>query len=138
LDVVQSDLNSGLAPFSDAQFDYVVLSQTLQAVRDVERLINDMLRVGKRSIVSFPNFAYFKLQQMLAQQGRSPVSSGLLRHEWFNTPNIRFFTIADFEDFCRNHKIKIHERIALDTEEGRLIEEEANRLADMAIFVISK
>jgi homoserine O-acetyltransferase/O-succinyltransferase len=138
LDVVQSDLNSGLAPFSDAQFDYVVLSQTLQAVRDVERLINDMLRVGKRSIVSFPNFAYFKLQQMLAEQGRSPVSSGLLRHEWFNTPNIRFFTIADFEDFCRNHNIKVHERIALDTEEGRLIEEEANRFADMAIFVISK
>lgn len=138
LDVVQSDLNSGLAPFSDAQFDYVVLSQTLQAVRDVERLINDMLRVGKRSIVSFPNFAYFKLQQMLAEKGRSPVSSGLLRHEWFNTPNIRFFTIADFEDFCLNHNIKVHERIALDTEEGRLVEEEANRFADMAIFVISK
>jgi methionine biosynthesis protein MetW len=138
LDVVQADLNSGLAPFSDAQFDYVVLSHTLQAVRDVERLISDMLRVGKRSIVSFPNFAYFKLQQMLAEQGRSPVSSGLLRHEWFNTPNIRFFTIADFEDFCRNHNIKVHQRIALDTEEGRLIEEDANRFADMAIFVISK
>jgi homoserine O-acetyltransferase len=138
LDVVQADLNSGLAPFSDAQFDYVVLSHTLQAVRDVERLINDMLRVGKRSIVSFPNFAYFKLQQMLAERGRSPVSSGLLRHEWYNTPNIRFLTIADFEDFCRNRNIKVHQLIALDTEDGRLIEEEANRFADMAIFVISR
>lgn len=138
LNVVQADLNAGLAPFSDAQFDYVVLSQTLQAVRDVERLIADMLRVGKRSIVSFPNFAYFKLRQMLTEQGRSPVSAGLLRHEWYNTPNIRFFTIADFEDFCQSHGIRIHERIALDTEEGRVVGEDANLLADMAIFVISR
>jgi homoserine O-acetyltransferase/O-succinyltransferase len=138
LDVIQSDLNSGLEPFADAQFDYVVLSHTLPAVRDVERLLHDMLRVGKRSIVSFPNFAYFKLRKMLGDQGRSPVSSGLLRHEWYNTPNIRFFTIDDFEDFCRSHYIRIHERIALDTEAGRLIAEEANLLADMAIFVISK
>jgi homoserine O-acetyltransferase/O-succinyltransferase len=138
LDVVQADLNSGLAPFSDSQFDYVVLSQTLQAVRDVERLITDMLRVGNRSIVSFPNFAYHKLSKMLTEQGRSPVSSGLLRHEWYNTPNIRFFTIADFERFCRERTIRIHERIALDTEDGRVISENANLLADMAIFVISR
>jgi homoserine O-acetyltransferase/O-succinyltransferase len=138
LDVVQADLNSGLAPFSDAQFDYVVLSQTLQAVRDVERLIADMLRVGRRSIVSFPNFAYHKLRKMLTDQGKSPVSSGLLRHEWYNTPNIRFFTIADFEEFCRQRQITIHERIALDTEEDRVITENANLLADMAIFVISR
>jgi homoserine O-acetyltransferase len=77
LDVVQADLNSGLAPFSDGQFDYVVLSHTLQAVLDVERLIREMLRVGRRSIVSFPNFAYHKLRKMLAEQGKSPVSSGL-------------------------------------------------------------
>jgi homoserine O-acetyltransferase len=138
LDVVQADLNSGLAPFSDAQFDYVVLSHTLQAVRDVERLIVDMLRVGRRSIVSFPNFAYYKLRKMLNVQGRSPLSSGLLRHEWYNTPNIRFFSIADFEEFCRERQVHIHERIALDTEEGRVVSEDVNLLADMAIFVISK
>ena len=138
LDVIQADLNSGLAPFSDAQFDYVVLSHTLQAVRDVERLIADMLRIGKRSIVSFPNFAYFKLRKMLNEQGKSPVSTGLLRHEWYNTPNIRFFTIADFEDFCQAHSITIHERIALDTEEGKVITGNANLLADMALFVISR
>jgi homoserine O-acetyltransferase len=138
LDVVQADLNSGLAPFSDAQFDYVVLSHTLQAVRDVELLIADMLRVGRKSIVSFPNFAYHKLRRMLNEQGKSPVSSGLLRHEWYNTPNIRFFSIADFEEFCQKRDIRIHERIALDTEDGRVISEEANLLADMAIFVISK
>jgi homoserine O-acetyltransferase/O-succinyltransferase len=138
LDVIQADLNAGLAPFSDAQFDYVVLSHTLQAVRDVERLIADMLRVGRRSIVSFPNFAYHKLRKMLVEQGKSPVSSGLLRHEWYNTPNIRFFTIADFEKFCKDREITIHERIALDTEDGRVVAEDANSFADMAIFVISR
>jgi homoserine O-acetyltransferase len=138
LDVVQADLNSGLPPFSDAQFDYVVLSHTLQAVRDVERLIADMLRVGRHSIVSFPNFAYHKLRKMLVEQGKSPVSSGLLRYAWYNTPNIRFFTIADFEEFCRERRIQIHKRIALDTEAGRVISEDANLLADMAIFVISR
>jgi homoserine O-acetyltransferase/O-succinyltransferase len=138
LDVVQSDLNSGLAPFSDAQFDYIVLSHTLQAVRDVERLINEMLRVGKRSIVSFPNFAYHKLRRMLSEEGRSPNSAGILSHEWYNTPNIRFFSIADFEEFCRERQIRIHERIALDSEESKVVVEEANLLADMAIFVISR
>ena len=72
LDVVQADLNSGLNPYPDAHFDYVVLSHTLQAVRDVERLIGDMLRVGKRSIVSFPNFAYHKLRTMLTERGNPP------------------------------------------------------------------
>ncbi len=138
LDVVQADLNSGLAPFPDAQFDYVVLSHTLQAVRGVERLISEMLRVGGRSIVSFPNFAYHKLRKMLNDRGRSPMSSGLLRHEWFNTPNIRFFSIEDFEEFCRERLIRIHERIALDTEEGRVVNEDVNLFADMAIFVISR
>jgi homoserine O-acetyltransferase len=138
LDVAQADLNTGLAPFSDAQFDYVVLSHTLQAVRDVERVISEMLRVGRRSIVSFPNFAYHKLRRMLTEQGKSPVSSGLLRHAWYNTPNIRFFTIDDFEEFCQERGIQVHERIALDTEEGRLVSENANLLADMAIFVISR
>jgi homoserine O-acetyltransferase len=138
LDVVQADLNTGLAPFSDGQFDYVVLSHTLQAVFDVERVVTEMLRVGRRSIVSFPNFAYYKLGKMLTEQGKSPVSSGLLRHAWYNTPNIRFFTIADFEEFCQERRIRIHKRIALDTEEGRVVSENANLLADMAIFVLSR
>jgi methionine biosynthesis protein MetW len=138
LDVVQADLNSGLDAYPDTHFDYIVLSHTLQAVRDVERLIGDMLRVGRRSIVSFPNFAYHKLRTMLTQQGKSPVSAGLLRHAWYNTPNIRFLTIADFEEFCRERQIRIHKRIALDSEEGRVITEDANSLADMAIFVISR
>ena len=139
LDVVQADLNAGLSQFPDGQFDYVVLSQTLQSIRDVEHLLYEMLRVGERSIVSFPNFAYYKLRDMLVERGRSPVSSGILRHEWYNTPNIRFFSIADFEDFCAARDIRIHKRFALDTEDGRMIDDgDVNRLADMAIFVISR
>jgi homoserine O-acetyltransferase/O-succinyltransferase len=137
LDVVQADLNSGLAAFPEAQFDYIVLSHTLQAVRDVDHLIAEMLRVGHRSIVSFPNFAYYKLRKMLSEEGKSPISSGLLRHKWYNTQNIRFFSITDFEEFCRERGIRIHERVALDTEEQRVITEDANLLADMALFVIS-
>ena len=90
-DVIQADLNSGLEIFSDAQFDCVVLSHTLQAIRDVELLVSEMLRVGRRSIVSFPNFAYHKLRRMLQEEGKAPISYGLLRHDWYNTPNIRFY-----------------------------------------------
>jgi len=138
LDVVQADLNEGLSAFADRQFDFVVLSQTLQAVRDVEGIIGEMLRVGRRCVVSFPNFAYRKLRNMLAEQGRAPETSGLLRYKWYNTPNIRFFTIADFEDFCREKQIKVHRLIALDTEAGTEIATDPNTNADLAIFVISK
>jgi len=138
LDVVQADLNEGLSQFADKQFDVVVLSQTLQAVSDVERVIADMLRVGRRCVVSFPNFAYHKLRDMLHEKGRAPEAPGLLRHRWYNTPNIRFLSIADFEDFCREKGIDVHRRICLDTEAGVEIHDDPNLKADLAIFVISR
>lgn len=138
LDVYQADLNKGLSAFGDGQFDCVVLSQTLQAVRDVEGVLSEILRVGRKAIVSFPNFAYYKLRKMLAEQGRAPVSGGLLRYPWYQSPNIRFFTIADFDEFCRERGIKVHQRIALDIEEGKEVVGDANRLADTAIFVVSR
>ena len=139
LDVVQADLDRGLPLFADDGFDFVVLSQTLQTVRDVQRVIDDMLRVGSRGIVSFPNFAYKPLRAMLAEQGRAPESTaGLLRHNWYDTPNIRFLSIADFEDFCADKGIKVHRRIALDTEAGAEVTDDPNLNADMAIFVISR
>jgi methionine biosynthesis protein MetW len=137
LDVVQADLNKGLTAFRDEQFDFVVLSHTLQAVRDVEWVISHMLRTSRRCIVSFPNFGYYKLTEML-RQGRAPESPGLFPYKWYDSPNIRFFTIRDFDEFCRDRDITVHERIALDTESGRRIREDATRRADMAIFVISK
>jgi methionine biosynthesis protein MetW len=137
LDVVQFDLDEGLASFGDGQFDFVVLSQTLQAVRDVERIVREMLRVGRRCVVSFPNFAYWKLRRMLAEQGRAPEAPGLLRFKWYNTPNIRFLTIADFQDFCREKGVRILKLVALDTEQGKEVADDPNLNADLAIFVIS-
>ena len=138
LDVVQVDLNRGLRAFSTGEFDFVILSQTLQAVSDVEGLVTEMLRVGRTVIVSIPNFAYHRLRRMLAEDGRAPKSSGVLRHEWYNTPNIRFFTIADFEDFCQAKRIQVHRRIAFDTEAGTEIIEDPNLNADLAIFTLSR
>ncbi len=138
LDVVQLDLDRGLSQFGDGQFDVVVLSQALQAVKNVEAILQDMLRIGRRCIVSFPNMAYYKLRRMLAEQGRAPRDSGLLRFQWYNSPNIRFLSIADFEDFCKLKAIQIHRRIALDTELGTGVAADANLNADTAIFVISR
>ncbi len=137
LDVIQADLNKGLKAFGTGEFDCVILSQTLQAVLDVEGLLLEMLRVGRTCIVSIPNFGYYRLRKMLAEDGRAP-KSGVLRHEWYNTPNVRFFTIADFEDFCRVRNIRVHHQIALDTEAGKEVSENPNLNADLAIFVISR
>jgi homoserine O-acetyltransferase len=140
LDVIRTDLNDGLASFRDGQFDVVVLSHTLQTIRDVDGVIGEMLRVGGRCIVSFPNFAYYKLREMLFHEGRAPVSGGLLSHSWYNTPNMRFFTIADFQDYCAARSIAVHECIFLDTESGREAppDSDPNSAADMAIFTIGR
>jgi len=138
LDVVQADLNEGLDAYGDEQFDTVVLSQTLQTILGVEGVIEDMLRVGRKCIVSFPNFAYHKLRTMLAEQGRAPEAPGLLHYKWYNSPNIRCLSIADFEEFIAEKSIQVHRCIALDTEEGVEVTEDPNRNADLAIFVISR
>ena len=137
LAVIHADLEQGLGQFNTGQFDFIVLSRTLQAVRDVSGLVNDMLRVGKQCIVSFPNFGYFKLRHMLFDRGRAP-EGGVLNHPWYETPNIRFFTIADFEEFCAQKGIHVDRRITLDTESDREVSEDPNLNADLAIFVISK
>lgn len=140
VDVIRADLNNGLPSISDQHFDYVVLSQTLQTVLDVEKILADCLRVGKRTIVSFPNFAYAPLRQFLSEQGRAPRTAdnrGLLGHAWYNTPNLRFLSIADFEDFCREKQIRIEQLVALNTERGERITIDPNLNADLAIFVIT-
>ena len=138
LDIVHADLNQGLPWFADKQFDLVVLSQTLQAIRDVELVVSEMLRVGRKCIVSFPNFAYHKLRKSLADNGVAPEACGLLHYKWYNSPNIRFLTIADFELFCQEKSVKIHRMLALDTEaDHQVITDDPNLNADLAIFVIS-
>lgn len=137
-DVVHADLNRHLRQFADGQFDVVVLSQTLQTVLDVDGVLTEMVRIGRRGIVSFPNFAYHRLRKMLAQEGRAPEARGLLRFKWYNTPNLRFLSIVDFEDLCRDKGFTIHQLLALDTEAGKDITEDPNLNADLAIFVVSR
>jgi homoserine O-acetyltransferase len=138
LDVIHADLNHGLRAFSDQEFDCVVLSQTLQAVQNVQGVISDMLRVGRTCIVSFPNLAYHKLRRILADDGRAPRSYGWLRDKWYDTHDIRFLSIADFEDFCKEKNVQIDRRIALDTEAGVEVADNPNLNADLAIFVIRR
>jgi homoserine O-acetyltransferase len=138
LQVIQADLNEGLGLFAAGEFECVVLSRTLQAVRDVEKVLAEMMRVGRSCIVSIPNFGYHRLRRMLAESGRAPKAPGVLHYEWYNTPNIRFFTIADFEDFCTNQHIRVQKQIALDTEADADVTVDPNLNADLAIFVISR
>jgi len=137
IDCVHADLNEGLALLGGRRFDGAILSRTLQAVTNVNRVVDDMLAVARRCVVTFPNFAYAPLRRMLAEAGRAP-AAGVLRHKWHNTPNLRFFSIADFEDFCREKGAAVHRRLAINTETGREVRQDANLNADLAIFVISR
>ena len=98
VNVIQSDLESGLSVFESASFDYVILSQTLQAMKNTESIIREMLRVGREGIVTFPNFGYWQ-NRLQILQGHMPVSSNL-PYEWYDSPNIRLCTTRDFENFC--------------------------------------
>ncbi|HYB91591.1 MAG TPA: homoserine O-acetyltransferase [Candidatus Binataceae bacterium] len=138
LDIVQADLNKGLGLFADHQFDWIVLSQTLQAVRDVDGVIAEILRVGRQCIVSFPNLAFHRLRRILADEGRAPRAYGWMRDKWYDTPDIRFLSISDFESFCREKDIHIHSCIALDTEAGKEVTRDPNLNADLAVMVISR
>jgi methionine biosynthesis protein MetW len=114
LNVIQNDLDAGLSGFEAASFDYVILSQTLQAMKHIEQVIGEMLRVGKEAIVAFPNFGYWR-HRVQVLQGRMPVSPNL-PYQWHDTPNIHLCTLKDFEAFCATHGIHILERVVMDGE----------------------
>ena len=108
VNVIQGDLESGLSGFESDAFDYVILSQTLQATRHTEALVQEMLRVGREGIVSFPNFGYWK-NRMNVLRGNMPVSRDL-PYQWYDTPNVHLCTLHDFETFCNDHSVHIIER----------------------------
>ncbi len=130
VNVLQNNLESGLSEFESGSFDYVILSQTLQAVRHTERIIRDMLRVGREAIVTFPNFGFWRHRRQVLL-GRMPVS-GDLPYEWYDTPNIHLFTIRDFEAFCASHHVRILERLVMD--EGRTVDFLPNLLGSLAVY----
>ncbi len=137
--VVQADLDAGLAGFPDDAFDYVILSQTLQVVRKPALVVREMLRVGERGIVSFPNFGHWKVRGYLALRGRMPVSRSI-PYSWYDTPNIHHTTIKDFRDFVRENGGELAEEIPLraaDTR-GRVVRVWPNLLADTEIAVIER
>jgi len=139
-DVIQADLERGLPEFGDGEFDYVVLSLTLPAIVKTEKIVSEMVRVGRRSIVSFPNFGHRSVRESIAQ-GRSPTPrQGQFPYAWWNTPNRRFLSIDDWREFCAERRITIERALCLDTQTGREMCEadDANLAADLAVFVISR
>jgi len=130
VNVLQNDLESGLSEFESGSFDYVILSQTLQAVRHTERIIRDMLRLGREVIVTFPNFGYWR-HRLQVLGGHMPVS-GDLPYEWYDTPNIHLFTIRDFEAFCESHQVRILERRIMDG--GRTVNFLPNLRGSLAVY----
>lgn len=108
VNVIQGDLESGLSGFESSAFDFVLLSQTLQATRHTEPLVQEMLRVGREGIVSFPNFGYWK-SRLNVLRGNMPVSEAL-PYQWYDTPNVHLCTLQDFEAFCAGRHVHILER----------------------------
>jgi len=130
VNVIQGDLERGLSGFADGSFDYVILSQTLQAVRSSERIVREMLRVGRQGIVTFPNFGYWR-NRLHVMLGKMPMSDNL-PYRWFDTPNIHLCTITDFEDFCRGHDVRILERIVM--RDGSAVSFLPNLLGSLAVY----
>ena len=141
LSVVQGDADSDLANYPNQAFDYVVLSQTLQATRNPRRVVSELVRIGRKAIISFPNFGYWRVRLKLLAQGRMP-KTGALDHEWHETPNIHLCTILDFVDMCAKLGAKVERRISL-TAGGRTSVMQsslhmANLFGEQAVFVVSR
>ncbi|MDR1661851.1 MAG: methionine biosynthesis protein MetW [Azoarcus sp.] len=134
INVIQADMNHGLTGFDDGFFDHVIMSLSLQAMHNTQGILAEMLRVGREAVVSFPNFAYWRHRQSILN-GRMPVSRSL-PYQWFDTPNVRFFTIDDFEALCEKCSIAIRKRLAFD--EGALIVDEPNFLASVAVYRLGR
>jgi methionine biosynthesis protein MetW len=135
INVIQSDIDQGLAEFKDNAFEHVVLSRTLQTVKNTEKTLLEMLRVGREAVVSVPNFAYWKNRQAVLN-GRMPVSEDL-PYQWYDTPNVRFFTLLDFEALCAQLGIVIKTREVLDAK-GQPVLEEHNFLGSLGVYRIAK
>jgi methionine biosynthesis protein MetW len=106
VNVIEQDLNKGMANFADDSFDTVIMTQALQAMRFPHLVLDEMLRIGTQCVITFPNFGHWKARAYLTLRGRMPVTKQLT-YQWYDTPNIHFFTYCDFEALCRERNIKI-------------------------------
>ncbi len=139
LTVIEGDAEKDLLQFPDSSFDFVILSQTLQAFLNPEIVIKELLRVGKKAIVTIPNFGFWKVRLHLLIKGTMPITKNL-PDEWYNTPNLHMCTIKDFYNFCEIRKIKLDKSLALHNEKissiNRLNLNTKNLSAELGIFLI--
>ena len=141
LTVIEGDAENDLKQFPDLSFDYVILSQTLQAFLNPEIIIKELLRVGKRAIVTIPNFGHWKVRIDLLIKGTMPVTKSL-PNEWYNTPNLHMCTIQDFYNFCNKRNIKIYKSLSLNGEKISNINTSnlkfKNLISELGIFLLEK
>lgn len=141
LSVLQGDLNEEVEDYPDKSFDYVILSQTLQQIFEPARLLYSLSRIGRRVIVSFPNFSHYSIRLQLLFMGRAP-KNDQLPYSWYDTPNIRVITLSDFKKFARDVGYTIVKEIAINTNSansaGNIVEFCPNLRATYGIFVIEK
>jgi methionine biosynthesis protein MetW len=135
LSVFHGDIESGLAEYPDRSFDYVILNQSLQEVKKIDWLTGEALRIGGKIIVGFPNFAYLQARWMLFFRGKAPITPSL-PYRWHDTPNVRFLSINDFRDFCREKDLRVQDAYYLG-ENGR-VHLWPNLFALNAIFVVTR
>ncbi len=140
LSVIQGDADTDLDDYPDGAFDYVILSQTLQATREPRAVLENMLRIGRYAIVSFPNFGHWRIRLSLTAKGRMP-KSRTLTYQWYDTPNIHLCTIRDFIDLCTSLDITVERALSLSSA-GELRFEGAGRLANLfgeqAVFLLRR
>ena len=141
LAVVEGDAEYDLKQFPDLSFDYVILSQTLQAFMNPENVIKDLLRVGKKVIVTIPNFGHWKVRVDLLFKGEMPITKNL-PYEWYNTPNLHMCTIQDFYNFCNNKGINIFKTISFNGQKTSKITSSnlkfKNLISELGIFLLEK
>jgi len=135
LSVFHGDIESGLAEYPDRSFDYVIVNQSMQEVKKIDWLIHEALRIGDKVIVGFPNFAFIQARIMLFFRGKAPITSSL-PYRWYDTPNLRFLSISDFREFCREKNLRVLEAHYLG--EKRSITLWPNLFALNGIFVVTR
>lgn len=135
--VLQIDLDRGLKEFADHSFDYVVLEETLQTLRKPVDILQEMLRVGRRGIVSFPNFAHWKVRLDLLLRGRMPVTKGL-PYRWYDTPNIHLMCLQDFLDWVQQHRVKVQQAHVYADGQIRPLRDGDNLYAEQCLLVLER
>lgn len=139
VNVIEQNLDKGLDNFQSNSFDTVLLAQTLQALSNPQELVKEMLRIGKNGIVTFPNFGNWKSRLYLASRGRMPVSK-FMPHQWYDTPNIHFCTVKDFDALCKEMDIRILTRTVVDSQHqgSWAMKSWPNLLGEIAIYHITR